>query len=114
MKKLLVLVAALIIASCSSEERAPGLPGADGYVFEEPTILATEFKVQVVLYKSTKELRAEGRSYGADNPSLMAFAILEPPLYDKCTIHIVDPKYDYQPEWYGHELTHCIYGQWHK
>jgi hypothetical protein len=27
---------------------------------------------------------------------------------------MVDPKVEYQPEFVGHEMLHCFYGQWHK
>jgi hypothetical protein len=32
----------------------------------------------------------------------------------ECNVYIMDPKVNYQPEWYGHELVHCMYGDWHR
>jgi hypothetical protein len=43
----------------------------------------------------------------------MAFGFVSPDR-PACTIHIVDPAKDYRPEWIGHELTHCLHGQWHE
>ena len=31
----------------------------------------------------------------------------------RCRIHIVDPDVDYRPEIYGHELMHCVHGDFH-
>lgn len=30
-----------------------------------------------------------------------------------CIIHIVEPEKLYVPEFYGHEIMHCVYGDWH-
>lgn len=32
----------------------------------------------------------------------------------KCTIFIKDPEWDYEPHMIGHEVAHCIWGEWHK
>ena len=50
---------------------------------------------------------------GEDDPRLAAWTDVKPP-YTECTIHMMDPAVNYEPEIYGHELTHCIRGQFHK
>lgn len=30
-----------------------------------------------------------------------------------CVVHIVDPTVGYYPEFIGHEVMHCIFGDWH-
>lgn len=90
--------------------------GKDGYSFGQETFTRTEFPIEVVLLKSERELSAAFAARnirGVPPESVAAFAVIrrnDP----RCTIYMVDPKINYQPEWVGHELIHCIYGEWHK
>ena len=54
-----------------------------------------------------------------DPDSLGAFATIRTPdspgpKGDECTVWIKDPEWIYEPEFIGHELLHCFYGNWHK
>jgi len=116
MKKYIILIGCLILASC---DNAPSKKGADGYYFEKETFTRTEIPVEVKLMQSEKEMIAEYRkrtndtNAKVDAKSLAAFAIIRPN-DNKCTIYMLDPKVKYQPEYVGHEFVHCIYGEWHK
>lgn len=87
----------------------------DGYRFEQETFTRTEFPVEIVLLQSDRELQAAFTARGIKGvkpESVAAFAVIrrnDP----RCTIYMVDPKVRYEPEWIGHELVHCIYGEWH-
>lgn len=93
--------------------------GADGYYFEKETFTRTNFNVEIVLLKSEAELIAELRKRSGDirgdvNPkNVAAFSVLNNQ-DTSCKIYLLDPKIQYEPEWLGHELTHCIYGYWHQ
>lgn len=82
---------------------------ADGYTFGKETFLNTDLKVKVVLVESQSELRRIGPKV----EGLMAFSKINPEA-KTCTIYMVDSRKDYQPEWIGHELAHCVYGEWHQ
>jgi hypothetical protein len=86
-------------------------PAADGYVFGEPTWVATELRVKVVLVPSIEELRRIGPDV-PEGRDLMAFARVSPD--GTCTIYKLDSRARYAPEWDGHELNHCIFGEWHR
>lgn len=88
--------------------------GADGYTFREKQFERTEVQINIVTYKSQADLqRALGNRAGVDASNVVAFSVLRPP-FDTCTIHMVDPNVSYQPEFVGHEMLHCVYGQWHR
>ena len=110
LKKMSVVLSLLLLASCN---QAPD-QGADGYKFGEKQFEKSQVQINVVTYKSQTDLqKALGNRAGVDASNVVAFSVLRPP-FDTCTIHMVDPKVKYQPEFVGHELLHCVYGQWHK
>jgi hypothetical protein len=113
MKKLfttLISFPLLLLVSCN-EPRA----GADGYRFGEPEFERNDVEITLVTYPNIRALRKSATDLGVGDASeLMAFATYpSDPNIKRCTIHVLDPKYEYQPEWIGHETAHCFYGQWH-
>ena len=88
---------------------------SDGYEFKgNPPILRSEFTTVIVQHDSLDSLnKAAKKYYGTRSRQVHAFNIYN---LDKniCTIHIIKPAKDYMPEHIGHELVHCIYGNWHK
>jgi len=113
MKKMFIGVAAVaMLLSCS--KIAP--TGTDGYYFEKETWIHTQFETNIVLVKTEDELTMLSEEHGKVNPpgrEIFAFSVIDLPS-GKCTIYMIDPKVSYKPEEYGHELTHCVYGEWHK
>lgn len=105
----LLLLASLSVVSCDIPSSRVG---ADGYSFGDPSFERTEVKVQLVTYKTRAEFMAAAKKRGVDSLELQAFTELQSP-FDRCIIHVMDPKVQYQPEFIGHELAHCFYGQWH-
>jgi hypothetical protein len=95
----------LLLAGCDNKI------AVDGYEFGEPTWVATELRVKVVLVPSIEELRKIGPDV-AEGRNLMAFARVSPD--GSCTIYKLDSRVRYAPEWDGHELNHCIFGEWHR
>ena len=83
----------------------------DGYVFENKEFTNRNIRVTMYYYDSLESLRLEAqiREYSGFE-QLLAFAEGDD-MY--CEIHTVDPKIDYRPERYGHELMHCVHGNWH-
>lgn len=85
--------------------------GNDNYLFESAPFTKLDINVKVVYYQSFEELAvAHGDIKRAG--TLMAFAI---PNNGKgqCEIHMMDPKKVYYPQYVGHELLHCIHGNFH-
>lgn len=112
MNKLIGLVALLAASAATA-----GNKGADGYTFAVKAMNNKSLQVQVVEYPSEAALtaawiKADPRRI-PDGRRLMAFSQLDADSKDYCVIHIVDPKVHYAPESVGHELLHCIYGDWH-
>lgn len=98
----------LLLVSCE-QPRA-----ADNYTFERPQVVLTTPQVTVHTYRNLQALRANAPQHARQsNPDLQAFTIVRPNS-TTCEIHIVAPSpTDYHPELYGHELTHCLYGNFH-
>lgn len=108
MKKLITcLLLAFTLASCNQQ-------AGDGYYFEKGTQRIAERPIKVVTYGSYDDLRRaystyhEGRQLSPDE-QLQAFSVIG----SVCTIHMIDPAVTYQPDFFGHELTHCLYGDFH-
>ena len=108
MKKILIALSLLFLASCDQGPRT----GPDGYKFGTKQYEQNPVIVSVVTYKSQKDLYNVAKSKGADYPEIVAFSVLTTER-DKCTVHMMDPSVSYQPEYVGHEFLHCVYGQWH-
>lgn len=106
----LILLAALAIASCKPQA------AADGYDFERGSQRIYSQGISVVIEPSVAALQhdfaqqPQAPMLGADE-KLFAFTRLTP--QGVCTIYIVDPAVKYIPEDYGHELIHCVYGNFH-
>lgn len=109
--KILLLMIALLLAACDSSPSAP-----DGFTFEQTSErLEPPRQLVVVTVASQDDLNAlYERTKNAEklpsNAELFGFGVISS---RTCTIYIVDPKLTYKPEHYGHELTHCLYGNWH-
>lgn len=101
--KHLILLASLLLASCNTE-------AADGYDFKPPQA-RIEREIKVVLHPNLVSVAKAkpGQPLAADR-ELFGFAVINS---KTCTIHAVDPAKSYHPEQLGHELTHCLYGDWH-
>jgi len=114
-KKILLAGLFFALAGCGGKSHNTG---ADGYYFEQSSFEHTDFPVHIVLVESDQEMRkliTEHMSHvvGEVNPkNVAAFSVLHPN-DSACTIYMIDPKVRYEPEFYGHELVHCIYGKWH-
>jgi hypothetical protein len=107
-KRLLPLF--LLLAGCKLD----GPP--DGYEFGKAEYVQTDLQVKVVLVHNRDELLklapAAARAVNTDSTELMAYGTLSKD-HKSCTIYFMDARSNYQPEWMGHELAHCIYGRWH-
>lgn len=103
-----IVTALLALASCGKPE------GSDGYTFEKQSQMIDPRPIVVRTYPSVAALKAayaqqkNGRKLG-ESEELFGFSVIN----QICTIHIVRPSVAYHPEEYGHELTHCLYGEWH-
>ncbi len=106
-KALLLFAAALTIAGCKAESLA-----SDGYYFERDRAQYHERKIEVIMVANQAQLYAEYRKYTNKEPDgeLMAFSRLN---NDTCVVYVLDPKISYKPEFIGHELTHCLYSEFH-
>ena len=87
-----------------------GCGATDGYEFKGQHEYR-EREITVVLHPDAQSVAtAKPRQPIEAGRELFGFGLLT----DKtCEIHVVDPAKSYKPEQLGHELTHCLYGQWH-
>lgn len=109
MKKL-ALLALLLLAGCDAQQSTKG----DGYTFEQGSQRIAERSIRVVTYETETALKAAYAEVGqrtlGPNEDLFGFSVITK---TGCTIHALDPKVNYRPEELGHELTHCLYGEFH-
>lgn len=88
----------------------------DGYTFEKAEYVQTDLRVRTVPVESREALLKlappEARAKENETSELMAFGTLSKD-GKSCTIYFVDARVNYQPQWIGHELAHCVYGRWH-
>lgn len=105
-----IAMAALSLAGCQTTQTA-SREAADGYKFRAAEYRKLDVSVRVFEYKSLGELR---RNFPGKLPSHEHLRVFSYLLDDICEIHMVAPEVDYSPEWVGHEITHCVYGRWHR
>ena len=108
-KLLLALAAFLALASCQKNT------SADGYYVEKESQRIDVQPVIVLMSSQDQIKRAYANKVHKDLPSdrdLQAFSVIDFKA-KTCTIYMIDPKVKYVPEFIGHELTHCIYGEFH-
>lgn len=115
--KIIITGLILLFGIFGCEVTSKGKIGKDGYYFEQESFTRTNLQIQIVLYDTPLQLKTEfarRRNNISENRELVAFSTLNTNGTEVCTIHMVDPKRSYAPEFIGHEMTHCIYGEWHK
>ena len=98
---------ALLVAGCNRQ------PAADGYKFEKHEFQRSDIEVSIVQFGNRSDFEKAAKAKGiADPAALAAFGAVatdEP----RCTIYAMYIPNNYEPEYLGHELTHCIYGRFH-
>lgn len=112
---------ALILNFLVGCEKTPQKIASDGYIFEQPQFKRYEFPIDIVIVDSQSKLEEifetkTGKKFQGKDRTLAAFSSLtyDPTTLDyKCTVFVINPEVSYSPEFIGHELTHCFYGQWH-
>lgn len=108
----LLLGFGLFLSSCDEGPKR----GADDYYFEEKEYERTSLGVTMVLFETRAEFeRVAKQKLGKDYPveTVAAFGALSV-VGNNCTIYTMDASVQYEPEYLGHELAHCIWGRWHQ
>lgn len=112
-KKLALLLAPLaLLTACDNRQ------SSDGYEFGEPSMEVTFSAVEIITYDNYSDLKRAAIEKGVkkdETVGLEAFSevVRAAPNGSLCKVHMIDPKVKYVPEFIGHEMTHCFYGQWH-
>jgi hypothetical protein len=106
--------AAVTIVDDERKTFRPHQIGLDGHLWEGKEWTHTFVSINVVEYKNYWDLTQD---YKKVNGVLPKGAVLNAfTTYDgltTCTLHIIDPDLDYRPEIIGHELMHCVHGDFH-
>lgn len=77
----------------------------DGYIFEHKDYVKKNLIIRLVLYPDYESLQ---RFTNIENAAAVSYVA-----GDYCIIHTVDPSIIYAPQYMGHEISHCIFGNWH-
>lgn len=95
-------------------ETAPeiDLEASDGYIFEGKEFQHTEIDLKVIVINNVAEFDALKNKLVPGIDNLQAFSAINP-FTNSCTVYVKDPLWEYQPEFLGHEIAHCIWGRWH-
>lgn len=83
----------------------------------QPEFDRREVTVRLVYYPNPRALREAApsgpqRFIGSARAEVKAWAEIDL-TGGPCTIHVVDPAINYQPDVLGHEFAHCLFGRWH-
>lgn len=88
----------------------------DGYHFARAEWTKNTMTVNVIWYKTSKELEAAAKALNVPvikGNKMGAFSIINE-AENRCTIHTVEPEEKYAPELVGHEFIHCFKGRFHE
>lgn len=109
------VVLGTVISDAKSIVEERQLVGQDLYKFSTPQYFKDHVFVKIVTYPTFAHLALAAKIQGFDNwQAVRAFAVQDPSLLGPCTVHIVDPSVSYHPDYAGHEILHCFYGNWHQ
>lgn len=85
------------------------------YIFEEPDFMRDEINIRIHEFNTTDEL------YIAISPFLSTEDYYErygfsmwSTIDNTCDIYVTRPVNDDDFNTWGHELAHCVYGNWHR
>ena len=114
MCKLMIFMASLMLFGCASVKQT------DEYTFQKPSFTHTDIQLKVIMVNNQAELENRLNHYKHGDilanvklgNQVFAFSVLSKD-NSTCTIVMIDPQVKYRPEFIGHELVHCIYGDWH-
>lgn len=106
MKDFLASIAALFLAASAPPPEQPR--GVDEYRFETAEFTNHKIVVHFVFVDSYEELA----EMPPTTPGLRGRTWMQPGS-NRCIVFIVKPSQVYDPQWLGHEIAHCIHGQWH-
>ena len=104
-----VIFTTLLIAGCSDSSKV----GKDGYKFENKEYEKLDLEISFVLLQDQAEFNEQAKIWAPGVEGLQAFSRLQPKV-NRCIIYIKDPDWKYEPEWIGHEVSHCVWGRWHE
>ena len=103
----------LLIGGCSNTDPKI-VVASDGYRF-----LVKEYEnlspgVEFILLRNEEEKQSVFKTvFGKDWKKIAGFTYWNENK-KTCRIVVPDPAWQYSPEIIGHEVAHCIWGQWHK
>ena len=111
LKMILFIMMSLTLVACSSDSSKSG---SDGYYMEPVSRIDSRPVVFNLVPSDRAVLEAYKKTPGGrqlrGNEELFGFTVISK---EACTITIVDPAVTYRPEELGHEITHCLYGDFH-
>lgn len=111
--KLFLILLLIFTVSCSTTT-APKPKGKDGYRFEVKDTEMLTPNIEFIILKNREEYnKIRKKFFGHHWNTVQAFTRWRPES-KTCIIYIKDPMWTYQPEYIGHEVAHCIWGNWHK
>lgn len=126
-KKILVALSLLLLScqppatpSVESEQERPIVrsitqAGMDRYFFTSKQYQKKRVIIDLVLYNNYDEIAVEAAKHGlvvGEDEYIVAFS-LDTLKGNRCEIHMLDPAIAYRPEFAGHEMHHCFFGQFH-
>lgn len=112
--RLLLLLFFILSTSCTTVSTTSKKPGKDGFIFEGKDGEMLNPNVQFVIMKNQEEFNeVRKKFFGHHWHTVQAFTRWRPET-KTCIIYVKDPDWEYEPEFIGHEVAHCIWGNWHE
>lgn len=110
----IAIAAVAIVGAAAPAQAKRGWRGYDGYQFETKEFTHLAPTIRFVVHPTLRDLRdaAYGHSGREDPNAVFGFSEVMPSA-NLCIVHIVDPEVMYRPEQIGHEVAHCVFGEWH-
>lgn len=111
------LIFFVLLSSCDTDQKA-----SDAYYFEEKEYTLIEQDYIFVVVENKEEWNELVKQYVGDGyagDQMGAFSRLRLNRQDpnlagsECIVYIKDPTWQYEPEYIGHEIIHCLFGKWH-
>jgi hypothetical protein len=115
-KKVLLFLTFCIVSFGAAQSQNFVSISKDGYYIESAAVRRTHFSVVFHPMKDQSELTDAWNVIYNDDITLKfglkGFYVWDE-AHNTCHIYVVNPITQYEPEYLGHEFTHCLYGNFH-
>ena len=112
--RLFFILLIIMCSSCTGTTTSFKKISKDGFFFEGKEVETLKPNVEFIIMKNEEEFNAIRKQFFGHHWNTVEAFTRWRPKTETCIIYVKDPEWKYEPEYIGHEVAHCIWGNWHE